>query len=69
MPVNYIAQADSVTEIIVSEETAGGNSITRSYKMSYKNGKWEITLLWMVENKKAEDSVHQNIDTTLQHYY
>lgn len=37
--------------------------------MSYKNGKWEITLLWMVENKKAEDSVHQNIDTTLQHYY
>ncbi|MGB4885551.1 MAG: M56 family metallopeptidase [Ferruginibacter sp.] len=69
VPVNYIAQADSVTEIIVSEETAGGNSITRSYKMSYKNGKWEMTLLWMVENKKAEDSVHQNIDTTLQHYY
>ena len=69
VPVNYTAQADSVTEIIVSEETAGGNSITRSYKMSYKNGKWEITLLWMVENKKAEDSVHQNIDTTLQHYY
>ena len=69
VPVNNTAQADSVTEIIFSEERSGENSITQSYKLSYKNGKWVMTLLWMVENKKAEDSVPKNIDSTLQHYY
>ncbi len=69
VPVNNTAQADSVTEIIISEERSGENSITQSYKLSYKNGKWIMTLLWMVENKKAEDSVPKNIDSTLQHYY
>lgn len=65
VPVNYYAAPDSVHEIIVSEENSNGNSITKSYKLSYKNGKWVFNLLWIVENKKAEGD---SMPSIIQHY-
>ena len=67
IPVNYIARADSVNEIIISEENSGGSSITKSYKLSYINGKWEISLLWMVENKNAGDTLQLKSDSASVH--
>lgn len=57
VPVAWEPAADSAREIIITEETSGGNSITKSYKLSRKHGKWKVTLLWIAEDRKAADSV------------
>ncbi|MFZ1528140.1 MAG: M56 family metallopeptidase [Ferruginibacter sp.] len=57
LPVAYEPAADSVREVIVTEENSAGNSVTRSYKINFKNGKWNITLLWITVDKKSPDPV------------
>ncbi len=57
LPVAYEAAADSVREVIVTEENSAGNSVTRSYKVNFKNGRWNITLLWLTVDKKSPDSL------------
>ncbi|MBK8711519.1 MAG: M56 family metallopeptidase [Niastella sp.] len=68
IPVSLTGHSkDSAREVVVREQTSAGITITKCYKVSYKNDEWNLTLLWIATEKikNIKDSLITNREHTL----
>jgi len=66
---NYVSPVAAIEsnnkEVIIKEENSEtGETITKAYRMRYKDGEWTPELLWMLTETRPDMSVTDSCNTT-----